>query len=761
MKDKKLNREWVKTAAIIFLAVLLVLTFFSNTIMNMTLAEVSTQYIQYGTIKTQVRGSGTVLAQDSYSVTASGTREVIKVAVRQGDEVKKGDVLLYLSEAESDELQAAKDSYDNLNYEYAKMLIEGSGNKDIEEKNLELTQTQNDLSEAKEKLSGLAQIKTEIEKAKAEVKAAERAVSKKQNEISELESEKSALGYTPTEEEVIIGKDTDVTLEEYTNASKMLDSADKKIDSAKKSLSAYKETLNAAKNKCDKIKREYDEISAEIETPLKTLEESIKTSDREIEALERSIKYIKQSVYENKHNDNLAKVYETFKDKQADYKDAKAVYDSFLENPDVTAEQIERAYERYIAARDAMDAAFLAYDAVLTDTEETANSLEKDLAEKETSLKYELEDNTELKTKLTEAKQLDEKLTAKKTELNTAETAYYNALSDSETAQTAYDNAVEEKELLAKQLEKTRNGYKYIVYKDYENKLDAAKLELEALKSTLEDKNELLSELNDGNTDSESALKEQIKTYERRIVSIQNEIEAAIKESGSSEKLNALELKKKKSELDKAAAQVEKLEKEFTNTEIVSPVDGIIESVNIVSGNKTSPDKSLVDIALAENGYKMTMTVTPEQAAKLRPAMPAEIKRNNTYGSKITATLSAIKNDTANAGSRQKLLEFNISGDVAADQTLSLTVGDKNASYENTVPNTAIREDSDGKYILIVDSKSTPISTRYIAKRVNVTVIASDDTNSAITGDFTNYSYVVATSSKPVNDGEQVKLIEN
>ena len=34
MESKKLNRDWVKNAAIIFLAVLLVLTFFSNTILN-------------------------------------------------------------------------------------------------------------------------------------------------------------------------------------------------------------------------------------------------------------------------------------------------------------------------------------------------------------------------------------------------------------------------------------------------------------------------------------------------------------------------------------------------------------------------------------------------------------------------------------------------------------------------------------------------------------------------------------------------------
>ena len=40
-RKKRGRRDWVKNAIIIFLAVLLVLTFFSNTIMNYSLPEVA------------------------------------------------------------------------------------------------------------------------------------------------------------------------------------------------------------------------------------------------------------------------------------------------------------------------------------------------------------------------------------------------------------------------------------------------------------------------------------------------------------------------------------------------------------------------------------------------------------------------------------------------------------------------------------------------------------------------------------------------
>ena len=45
--EKKSNRkEWIKNVAIIFLTVMLILTFFSNTIMNYSLPEVATAMIE-------------------------------------------------------------------------------------------------------------------------------------------------------------------------------------------------------------------------------------------------------------------------------------------------------------------------------------------------------------------------------------------------------------------------------------------------------------------------------------------------------------------------------------------------------------------------------------------------------------------------------------------------------------------------------------------------------------------------------------------
>ena len=123
METKPKNREWVKNAAIVFLAVLLVLTFFSNTIMNRSLPEVATEYIQPNSISAKVRGSGTVESQGVYEVKASETREIRAVMIKSGQKVETGDVLFVLGEGDSAEIEAAQESLRQLKLNYQQTAV--------------------------------------------------------------------------------------------------------------------------------------------------------------------------------------------------------------------------------------------------------------------------------------------------------------------------------------------------------------------------------------------------------------------------------------------------------------------------------------------------------------------------------------------------------------------------------------------------------------------------------------------------------------
>lgn len=87
MKDNNKRKDRIKNITIVFLGVMLVLTLFSNTIMNYSLVEVSTQQIMSDSLTTKVRGTGTVEASEGYSVTVPESRKIATVDVKTGDEV--------------------------------------------------------------------------------------------------------------------------------------------------------------------------------------------------------------------------------------------------------------------------------------------------------------------------------------------------------------------------------------------------------------------------------------------------------------------------------------------------------------------------------------------------------------------------------------------------------------------------------------------------------------------------------------------------
>ena len=117
MNENRSKRiEWVKTAAIVFLSILLVLTFFSQTILNYSLPEVATKNIQGGSITSKIRGSGPVESGDPYVVEVPANyvgRKVTSINVRTGDKVNKGDVILTLADGDGTDLLEAKESLKN------------------------------------------------------------------------------------------------------------------------------------------------------------------------------------------------------------------------------------------------------------------------------------------------------------------------------------------------------------------------------------------------------------------------------------------------------------------------------------------------------------------------------------------------------------------------------------------------------------------------------------------------------------------------
>ena len=493
------RKDTVKNIAIAFLSVMLILTFFSNTIMNYSLPQVATKQISSGSISPQIRGTGTVSAEDPYNVTVKETRKISGVAVKEGTHVEIGDVIYYLEDKESTELSDAKEKLDTMELNYEQALFSG----DVPN-----------------------------------------------NVITNVRS----------------GRDT------------TYDTYQKEIAEA---TDNYNNALNA---------------------------------------------------------DNEAQAAIDFVTQKGNYDSAGNSYNTAT--PEYMLAQLQ--YELTVAMTNGDD--------------DRADELTKQIAE------------------LTK---------------DTKQLGNYGNQQD-----LSYDQKLA---LLNQQKAKT-----------------AAEL-----KAAEKAKTELLT-----------SIKTEISLCQQR---------------------------------DKIKAQKEKiakLEEESVGASVKAPVAGLISSVSKVAGESTSADETIAVIQVDGKDMTTSFSVTNAQAQKLKVGDAAKPQNIWQFGEDFKATLTSIKNDKADPANK-KLLTFKLeSKDLTPGQSISLSIGERSVDYDLVVPNSAIKTDAGGKFVLVVNSKSSPLGNRYITSKVEVNVVASDDNNSAITAAVDGDEYVVTTASTLIKAGEQVRLAD-
>ena len=642
MNENK-KREWVKNAIIIFLVIMLLLTFFSNTIMNYSLPEVSAQYVSGGTLSEQIRGSGTVEANQVYEVKIDETRTIASVEVAVGDTVEKGQTIFKLEDSESAELEAAEKDLKAAKKAYNEALL--TAGYDYRSDELDISNQEEDLALLKEELSKISGYQSAYEKAKSKVKEIN-------NEIKSLEKD---------------SKEYDDILQAIAN----------------KDYASLKKT-------------DYDKIT-KAQAALESAEKAKTKTEEKIQEYESNIS----------SDGNDAAISSA---KQA------------IENKQLEIDRTQLSLsEEYIKLKEDPQ-----YDT------SKISELESELSKLNLELKHLNEDYDRQISKSTTYSRNKQLLNAEKTLLEMNKTKYDNA-------QKTLDEIIASIKLSAK------------------NKADA-------IQDKIDDAKDRLSEAQADEAEAEKKANITVEDQKAKIREAENAIEKAKISLSNKQRDNAIEASKYALNIqelldavDNAEKKVEKFKSKSIGSEITAQVGGKITEIAYVAGEEAEIASTVAKIEMSEKGYTLEIPVTTEQAKKVKVGDEAEIQYF-WYGD-ASAVLRSINPDKSNPA-QSRILSFSVTGDVTPGQNLQIAMGSKGQRYEYIVPNSAIREDTNGKFVLAVIARSSPLGNRYIAERVDVEVLASDDTSSAISGGILGGEFIITTSTKPIEPGMQVRLVE-
>lgn len=219
-----------------------------------------------------------------------------------------------------------------------------------------------------------------------------------------------------------------------------------------------------------------------------------------------------------------------------------------------------------------------------------------------------------------------------------------------------------------------------------------------------------------------------------------------------------LDLKGYQEAINKAKIKVERLEKEEIGATITAPVDGKVTTLSYGAGETTSADSPVAIIMIDGKKLTVSFSTSKEHAQKLKVGDEAQPVNPWEYEEGFKAVLRQITADSSDP-QNMRLLKFEIdSTSVSAGDNVSLQIAETSKTYDLVVPNAAVKSDANGEFVLVLQTKQSPLGNRYYLRREAVKVLAKDDINSAISGALGVYDYVVTTGSQYVGGGSQVRL---
>lgn len=666
------RKNRIKTIAIIFLGAMLVLTFFSNTIMNYSLTQVSTEQIYADVLTNKVRGSGVVEAGSVYNVSLKESRRIATMMVKTDQVVSQGDVLFVLEKTDSEELAKAKEDYRSAKSTYETNVL-AAGITVSERKAIERGDT-GSLSSRQEKMVS----------AKNACEYADNNLSYIQNKIDIATANKEEAAETSLEdlenelEIKVIDKTIADMQEDYDKAIKTQDDAQKKVD--------------------------------DLQTTIDVATEAIADAKKDLEKQQAKL-------------EPARKVYETAKSTTSTIR----IYRNDAERKEQAA---ATAFEDYKTAHPDENYSNSGYKAV-------ADAYDKAVS----NLSY-------YETRYTEA-QNDEAI--KKSNFESIQSAINDLNESIDKQQGVLDKTNSKLQTAASDLKKANEDYNKInkTYSGLTNKKSEITYNADIKK--LEDQ---IAALKQSGKDATSLRQLQLQLTQATTYKAQKEKDLSDLQDFLAKQIS---LETEYRNIKKLKAQVKELRAKSSECEITAPVAGTITEIALTAGQTIVPDEMIVAIQPESENFTISMDVSVAQARRIKPMDEVSILNNWSAGN-ITAKVESIR--PSKTDKTMNTVKIILMGDVKVGDSYTVSIGTSSSNYEHIVPTSAIKEDSNGKFILTITSKSTPLGNRYYAKRTDVEVLASDDTKSAVSGQFDENPFVITTTTKPVEPGQQVRLAD-
>lgn len=225
-----------------------------------------------------------------------------------------------------------------------------------------------------------------------------------------------------------------------------------------------------------------------------------------------------------------------------------------------------------------------------------------------------------------------------------------------------------------------------------------------------------------------------------------------------------LDMQIQQRKIDKLRQQLDK------DASLKAAVSGIVTAVNVTEGLPVQGAGPAVSVTNSAKPLQLKVILPEEQAKYLNTGDETGVTISSIDQAPVKGKISEIRSPettgpNGQAGqqsqpdSKEILIDLNDSRLIGGEYA-EFSISKQTKPVQTLVSNGAVRENSDGNYVLVLKKRQGVLGDEFYAQQVKVITGDADDTNTEIKNGLSPMDKVIVAGSSPVADGDRVRLAD-
>lgn len=215
--------------------------------------------------------------------------------------------------------------------------------------------------------------------------------------------------------------------------------------------------------------------------------------------------------------------------------------------------------------------------------------------------------------------------------------------------------------------------------------------------------------------------------------------------------------------------RIQKLQEDFSaNGALAAPFDGIVTKVGAVEGLGSTGGAPDVTIANQSLGFDFEFLAPADAIGLLEKGTKLNVQLSGSDARQVEGRIEEIQDaepliQTGEDASQTKYTAMKRLIVTVQDDALQ---GGERAEVELTrttndvilVPNKAIHDEGNKKYVFGIEERSGPLGNTFYVHKLYLTIIDSNETQSAVTQGLFDQEQIILESSDPLQEGDKIRV---